>query len=297
MSAVAPAGARRAGHGVHRGGAAGGVAVGLQVRQAGDVDHRGHGQGVGGAQRAGADPAAPGGPQGELAAGGVPRRHHPVQPQVVGGGQAAQGVDPRRHVRVGPGIAAAGLVDAAVLQVPNRHAAAGEVLGGGVHQVGAGDRLGPAAAMDQHHHRIGPGPGGQPQLAPLVGAGTVGDARRRGGPRPGAELRPAHRVEGGGRRPGQGRARRQRQGCGPEPKPEAAHGPGHARTHPAASGRRCARSACRRTTARWRTGTGRASPPRRPACAPPAWAPPPRRGRPTRRAPPARWWPSPRRRR
>ncbi len=176
-------GARRPGQGLDHAMAAGrfdGVVLALQVAEAPQRDHSVDLQGIGGPQRAGLREPRPGRrPQGEVSAGGVAHRDHAIEPQAVFRGRGPQQIDRRRHVREGAGITAPRLPHAAIFDVPDRHAPAGEIGGGEVHQLNARQVRSPAAAVQHHRHWEGARPLGQPQLDELRGRRSIGDVRRR----------------------------------------------------------------------------------------------------------------------
>ena len=93
-------------------------------------------------------------PQGEVPPGRMADRDDParVEPESRGiGGQRVRG---RAGVTERAGIAAAGHVDAAILDVPHSDTAGAQIVGDPVHQAAIGDGARPASAMYHNHHRM-----------------------------------------------------------------------------------------------------------------------------------------------
>jgi len=104
----------------------------------------------------------------------------------------AQRVRRRRRVLEGAGIAAAGPVDAAIVDVPDGDAAAPQIVGDPVHDPAVGDLGLPAAAMDHQHGRMRPGAIRRPNVGDLQRRRAVADGRGRLRPRAPEQIGPDH---------------------------------------------------------------------------------------------------------
>ena len=118
------------------------------------------------------------------------RRAAEVEPMLAC--MRAQSVGRGADVQEGAGIAAAGAVDAAIVDVPHGDAAPGEVVDDPVHDRPVGDAGLPAAAMDHEHDRMRSAAGGQPEVGDLERIGAVADRGGGPGPRPFEQIRPGH---------------------------------------------------------------------------------------------------------
>ena len=137
-------------------------------------------------------PALP--PERQVAAGGMAREGDPAQVEAVLCGDRAQMVDAGSNVPEGARIAAAGVTDATVFEVPDRIAVVAQVGGHIVHQLEARQVGPPAAAVDQDNDGMRTLSARQPEFAELEGVRAVGDAFVGGGAGKGQQL-----AEGDGR--------------------------------------------------------------------------------------------------
>ena len=115
--------------------------------------------------------------------------------QLVPGRVLLQAVQCRVHVFVGARIAAARLIDAAVLDVPHGDALRDEGAGHVAHLFDATEGYRPAAAMDEHDDGERSRACGPEQLRVLRRRGAIGELRRGGGAVQGQVVVQAH---GGG---------------------------------------------------------------------------------------------------
>ena len=166
----------------------------LEVGQAAEADHRVD------RQRIGACAAAnPAGSRGRAASQSArwppalwPMATSAGEIEIVARGMGAQRVGGRGGVLEGAGIAAAGAVDAAIVDVPDRDAAPPEIVGDPVHDPPVGDLGLPAAAMDHEHGRMRAVARGEPEVDDLERVLAIGDRRARRRPRPLEQVRPGH---------------------------------------------------------------------------------------------------------
>jgi hypothetical protein len=116
-----------------------------------------------------------------MAAGGMAREGDPAQVEAVRCGDRAQMVDARSNIPEGARIAATGVTDATVFEIPDRIAAVAQVCGHIVHQLEARQVGAPAAAVDQDNDGMTTLSARQPEFAELEGVRAVGDAFVGGG--------------------------------------------------------------------------------------------------------------------
>ncbi len=127
-----------------------------------------------------------------MPAGAVADRDQAAKIEVVRGRLAAKRVRRRGDVPERAGIAAAGPVDPAIVDVPHRKPALGQIVGNPVHDRAIGDVGRPAAAMDHQHRRVRPLAGGEPQIGDLERIGAVGDRPRGDGAGAREQCGPGH---------------------------------------------------------------------------------------------------------
>ena len=78
-------------------------------------------------------------------------------------------------IRESAGIAAAGAIDPAIVDIPHRNAVAAQIVGDPVHQRAVSDRGFPAAAVDHHDHAMRAAAGRAPQVDFLIGVRPISD--------------------------------------------------------------------------------------------------------------------------
>jgi hypothetical protein len=228
---VAPAGLLDADQAVDGRGAATGVraglTIGVEVGDAGERYDAPNRQGSRDVKRASGGQAITGRrPERQMTAGGMSRDRDAPEVESVSGCDRAQMIEARGDVLEGAGIAAAGMPDATVFEVPDGVAAVPQVCCHIVHQLRAWQVGTPAAAVDQHDDGMAAASPGEPELAELQGVGPVGDALVSRGARPGQKL-----AEGNGRAGLDGRDGRRRGRTGRR-RQQAGKGGGH-QTHQA----------------------------------------------------------------
>ena len=129
-----------------------------------------------------------------MPAGAMPDRDQAAKIEIIRLGLAAQRIRRGRDIAERAGVAAAGPIDPAIVDVPHRIAAFGEIIGDPVHDRPVGNVGRPAAAMDKKHGRVRAlaAARGEPEVGDLERIGAVRNGAGRDGARAGEQSGPGH---------------------------------------------------------------------------------------------------------